>query len=172
MGWVPLITFPRAVFLKNFRWVTTASARGRLRMVISTMVDEVRVKPGVASSEHHHRSITHCRNPVGFPLLLPNLDQRQELTAIGSRFCRAQVDRNKWGIYEEWISKTLNVHVDKSRCNNIAAYVHDRREVSQLSLFGSAMSNRKAIRRPERRSHRLRPVARLGRRYGVRQQTD
>lgn len=38
------MTFPRAVFFKNFRWVTTASARGRLRIVISTMVEEVRVK--------------------------------------------------------------------------------------------------------------------------------
>jgi hypothetical protein len=38
MTWVPLMTLPLAVFLKNFLWVTTASARGRLRMVISTMV--------------------------------------------------------------------------------------------------------------------------------------
>ena len=34
----PLTTFPRAVFLKNLRWVVTASVLGRLRMVISTMV--------------------------------------------------------------------------------------------------------------------------------------
>ena len=30
----PLITFPRAVFLKNLRWVMTASVLGRFRMVI------------------------------------------------------------------------------------------------------------------------------------------
>ncbi len=32
------MTFPLAVFLKNFRCVNTASSRGRLRMMISTMV--------------------------------------------------------------------------------------------------------------------------------------
>ena len=35
------MTLPRAVFLKNFRWVTTASPRGRLRIVISTIVEGV-----------------------------------------------------------------------------------------------------------------------------------
>lgn len=33
----PLMTFPRAVFLKNLRWVTTASVRGLFLIVISTM---------------------------------------------------------------------------------------------------------------------------------------
>jgi hypothetical protein len=36
-GLGPLTTLPRAVFLKNLRWVTTASSAGRLRIVISTM---------------------------------------------------------------------------------------------------------------------------------------
>jgi hypothetical protein len=37
----PLMTLPRAVFLKNLRWVTAASSRARLRMVISTMRSEM-----------------------------------------------------------------------------------------------------------------------------------
>lgn len=37
-GFIPLITFPRAVFLKNLRWVTTASVLVRFNIVISTMI--------------------------------------------------------------------------------------------------------------------------------------
>lgn len=32
------MTFPRDVFLKNLRWVMTASSRGRLRMVMFGMM--------------------------------------------------------------------------------------------------------------------------------------
>lgn len=37
LAYAPLMTFPLAVFLKNLRWVISASSRGRLRIVISTM---------------------------------------------------------------------------------------------------------------------------------------
>lgn len=54
------MTLPLAVFLKNFFWVTTASARGRLRMVISTMV-EVRMR--------HVLGKFRSPLPIGNPLL-------------------------------------------------------------------------------------------------------
>ena len=38
----PFITFPLAVFLKNLRWVITASDLGLLRIFISTMAGRVR----------------------------------------------------------------------------------------------------------------------------------
>lgn len=46
VAYIPLITFPRAVFLKNFRCVITASVRGLFLMVISTILRVERGREG------------------------------------------------------------------------------------------------------------------------------
>lgn len=98
-------------------------------MVISTMVEEARVKR-VYGKFRTHRSSTHCRNPMG----QPNLDQRQGSTLI---------------MFLSSIKISI-VHVDDpQRSNGIVAYVISRTSIPSGPL-GSSMLNHKAIGRPER----------------------
>ena len=64
-GFIPLITFPRAVFLKNLRWVTTASVHVRFNIVISTMI----LYPGRDGDEGEKRKASE--NDPGRPSKFP-----------------------------------------------------------------------------------------------------
>ena len=63
---IPLITFPRAVFLKNFLCVTVASALGLLRILMSTISYDGRIEIGKTSRwrkgrERRHKNIYDLR---------------------------------------------------------------------------------------------------------------
>ena len=70
------MTFPRAVFLKNFRWVTTASVLGLLRMVISTMTE------GAEARDPPPRKAKAC-DPIR---PAKELKSRDDISAFGT-FC-------------------------------------------------------------------------------------